>query len=57
VNFGEYGSLTSWAGQHTEEDEGAVIKCMWILAKNIEDQNEPGQLWGAVLTGYNDFTR
>src|SRR3954462_13766833 len=57
VNFGKYGSLTSWAGQHTEEDQGAVIKTMWILARNIEDQNEPGQLWGAVLTGYNNFTR
>jgi hypothetical protein len=57
VNFGVYGSLTSWAGQHTEEDQGAVIKSMWILARNIEDQNEPGQLWGAVLTGYNNFTR
>ena len=57
VNFGEYSSLTSWVGQHTDEGQGAVIKTIWILAKNIEDQNEPGQLWGSVLTGYDNFTR
>jgi len=57
VNFGDYGSLTSWVGQHTDEGQGAVIKTIWILARNVEDKDEPTQLWGAVLTGYDNFTR
>lgn len=55
VNFGKYYSLTSWVGQHTEESGVEIIKTLWLLAKNVED--EPGQLWGAVLTGYNNFNR
>lgn len=58
VNFGKYGSLTSWCGQHTEDaNGGAIIKTMWILAENVPDPQEPKKLWGAVLTGSNNFTR
>lgn len=57
VNFGKYGSLTSWSGQHTENETGAIIKTMWLLAKNVNDPDEPANLWGAVLTGANTFTR
>lgn len=57
VNFGKYGSLTSWVGQHTEEKGQRVIKCMWLLASNVEDTEEPKKLWGAVMTGYNNFHR
>jgi len=57
VNFGEYGSLTSWVGQHTTEGGGERIKTMWHLAKNVEDANEPASLWGAVLTGADTFRR
>ncbi|MBA2749362.1 MAG: hypothetical protein H0U45_11635 [Tatlockia sp.] len=58
VNFGKYGSLTSWCGQHTEDVAGStIIKTMWILAQNVPDPQEPNNLWGAVLTGSNNFTR
>ncbi len=58
VNFGKYGSLTSWCGQHTDGAHGgAMIKTMWILAENVPDPQEPKNLWGAVLTGSNTFTR
>jgi hypothetical protein len=57
VNFGKYGSLTSWVGQHTQENNRFVIKTLWLLAKNITDIDEPKNLWGAVLTGYNNFVR
>ncbi len=57
VNFGKYGSLTSWCGQHTDDAAGAIIKTMWILAQNVPDPQEPKNLWGAVLTGSNNFTR
>jgi hypothetical protein len=57
VNFGKYGSLTSWVGQHTVEGGAERIKTMWLLAKNVEDANEPKSLWGAVLTGADTFHR
>jgi len=57
VNFGNYGSLTSWSGQHTVQGGGERIKTMWHLAKNVEDANEPSSLWGAVLTGADTFRR
>lgn len=57
VNFGIYGSLTSWAGQHTVEAGAEVVKTLWLLAKNVKDPDEPANLWGATLTGYNNFRR
>lgn len=57
VNFGKYGSLTSWAGQHTIEGGAERIKTMWLLARNVSDPNEPKDLWGAVLTGADTFYR
>ena len=57
VNFGAYASLTSWSGQHTKENGTDVIKTMWLLARNVNDPDEPKNLWGAVLTGYDIFQR
>jgi hypothetical protein len=57
VNFGKYDSLTSWAGQHTKDHGIEVIKTLWLLARNVEDSLERTNLWGAVLTGYNNFHR
>lgn len=58
VNFGKYGSLTSWAGQHTEDSTGsAVIKTLWLLAENVPDAQEPEKLWASILAGANNFTR
>jgi hypothetical protein len=57
VNFGRYGSLTSWAGQHTVENGSEVIKTLWLLARNVKDPDEPNDLWGAILTGYDNFQR
>lgn len=57
VNFGKYGSLTSWAGQLTIEDGKEVIKTSWLLAKNILDEKEDEDLWGAILTGADTFSR
>jgi len=57
VNFGKYGSLTSWAGQHTVEEGTDVIKTLWLLARNVKDQDESKYLWGAILAGYDNFQR
>lgn len=57
VNFGKYGSLTCWSGQHTIEGGSERIKTMWLLARNIDDASEPNSLWGAILTGADTFRR
>jgi hypothetical protein len=57
VNFGKYGSLASWVGQLTTEGGSEVIKTIWLLSKNVADQDEPKKLWGSVLTGYDNFVR
>lgn len=58
VNFGRFGSLTAWTGQHTRNEQGnEVIRTLWHLAKNVKDELEPDQLWAAILAGANDFRR
>ncbi|WP_064118310.1 avidin/streptavidin family protein [Pseudomonas fluorescens] len=57
VNFGKYGSLTSWSGQHTSSGVKDIIKTMWLLAENVKDADEPDKLWGAMLTGADTFHR
>jgi hypothetical protein len=58
VNFGKFGSLTAWAGQHTIDDVGqGQIRTMWHLAKNVKDEDEPSELWAAVLSGADVFFR
>ena len=58
VNFGKYGSLTSWAGQMTEEN-GADrrIDTLWHLSQNIKDTEEPEKLWASILSGCDVFQR
>jgi len=57
VNFGAYGSLTAWAGQHTVENGAEKIHTLWHLAQNVPDQDEPDRLWAGILAGCNVFTR
>jgi hypothetical protein len=57
VNFGAYGSLTAWVGQHTLINGTEVIETLWHLAENVPDDDEPSQLWSAILTGADNFTR
>lgn len=57
ANFGKYGSITSWTGQHTIKNENEVIFTMWHMAVNVEDADENKKLWGSVWSGYNNFER
>lgn len=57
ANFGQYGSLTSWVGQHTMAGGAERIRSLWLLARNVADADEDKQLWGAVLTGADTFRR
>jgi Avidin family len=58
VNFGKFGSLTAWAGQHTQPRPGEFeIKTLWHLARNIEDAKEPSDLWSGIWAGANTYVR
>lgn len=57
VNFGKYGSLTSWVGQHTDASGIETIRTLWHLAREVANAEEPEKLWGAVLAGADNFTR
>lgn len=54
---GDYGSMTAWVGQHTKQGGEERIDTMWHLVKNIEDKDEPSDLWSAFLSGCNRFTK
>jgi hypothetical protein len=57
VNFGKYGSATSWAGQHTRDGGSEKIYTLWHLAQNIPDASEETGLWRGVLAGADTFFR
>lgn len=58
ANFGRYGSLTSWAGQLTEDAGGSpLLNTLWLLTENVPDGEEPDKMWGSILAGSNNFRR
>lgn len=59
VNWGRYGSLTAWTGQHASAQPGdaAEIRTTWELAKNVAEESEPQGMWGTTLIGRNVFSR
>ncbi len=57
VNFGEFGSLATWAGQHAVEGGREEILSLWHLARAPRDGHEPKDLWSTMLTGSNTFYR
>ena len=57
ANLGKYGSVISWVGQCTEEDRDPIIRAMWLLERYVADPDDPANLGGATVTGYNHFVR
>jgi hypothetical protein len=57
VNFKGYGSLTSWTGQLTEDENGAYIRTLWNLTRDVEDAEEDDELWQSITSGASDFRR
>lgn len=58
VNFEGYGSLTAWVGQQIQDaSQNAQLVTLWHLTKNVQDPDEPAQLWATVLTGSDIFMR
>lgn len=57
VNFKGYGSLTSWTGQLTTDEEGDYIRTLWNLTRDVEDDAEDDELWQSITSGASDFRR
>ena len=57
VNFKGYGSLTSWTGQLTEDENGPYIRTLWNLTRDVEDEQEDNDLWNSITSGASDFRR
>ena len=57
VNFKGYGSLTSWTGQLTEDENGPYIRTLWNLTRDVEDGLEDDDLWSSITSGASDFRR
>ena len=55
VNFTGYGSMTSWAGQLSEDPNGPYIRTLWHLTRDIEDPMEEANLWRSITAGASDF--
>ena len=57
VNFGRYGSLAGWVGQHTVAGGKERIETLWHLARDVPEADEPAGLWAGILAGANLFER
>ena len=57
VNFKGYGSLTSWTGQLTKDENGDYIRTLWNLTRDVEDAAEGDDLWKSITSGASDFRR
>ena len=57
VNFKGYGSLTSWTGQLTTDENGDYIRTLWNLTRDVEDAAEDDDLWKSITSGASDFRR
>jgi hypothetical protein len=57
VDFGAYGCVAAWAGQHTVEEGEERIHTLWYLPRNLVDADEHRMLWAGMLAGADTFTR
>ena len=55
VNFTGYGSMTTWAGQLSEDSDGPFLRTLWHLTRDIEDEMEDADLWRSITAGASNF--
>jgi len=55
VNFKGYGSLTSWTGQISEDEDGPYIRTLWHLTRDVPDAEEDEDLWSSIFAGNATF--
>ncbi|GLQ20797.1 avidin/streptavidin family protein [Algimonas porphyrae] len=55
VSFTDFGSITSWSGQLSEDEDGPFIRTLWHYTKDIPDAEERDDLWRTINTGAATF--
>lgn len=55
VRFDPPGSVTSWSGQLSEDDDGKFLRTLWNLSRDIPEEAEDERLWESVISGYAVF--
>lgn len=55
VNFGKYGSMTSWTGQMSQDKIGDYIRTLWHLTRDVPDAEEDKDLWKSITAGASTF--
>ncbi len=55
VNFKNYGSMTSWTGQLTQDTNGPYIRTLWHLTRDVPDPAEDDDLWKSITSGASEF--
>jgi hypothetical protein len=57
VRFDGFGSITSWSGQLSEDQDGPFIRTLWHYTKDIPDAEEAEDLWKTINAGAATFRR
>jgi len=58
VDWGRYGTMMAWVGQHADEPGGGErLEAMWHMTRNIAENTEARALWGAFLSGSDSLIR
>jgi hypothetical protein len=57
VSFTDFGSITSWSGQLSEDDKGDYIRTLWQHTRDIPEEDEAEDLWRSITAGAATFRR
>lgn len=57
VSFTDFGSITSWSGQLSQDDEGDFIRTLWQHTRDIDEADEAEDLWRSITAGAATFRR
>jgi hypothetical protein len=57
VSFTDFGSITSWSGQSSEDDKGEFIRTLWQHTRDIAQEDEAQDLWRSITAGAATFRR
>lgn len=57
VSFTDFGSITSWSGQLSADEDGAFIRTLWQHTRDIAEADEAEDLWRSITAGAATFRR
>lgn len=57
VVYEKYGTIVTWLGQHTDENGVGKLKCHWLHATNVPDEQEKKWMWYSNRIGFDEFRR